>query len=71
MIGAAVQPLGDAAVLTFNLVNYGTLPGQGERELARWNATEVYCQVDGAWRIHHSHWSYVTATPAQGAKTRP
>ncbi|MFN2444519.1 MAG: nuclear transport factor 2 family protein [Vicinamibacterales bacterium] len=32
MIGASVQQVGEAAVLTFNLVNYGTMPGEGERQ---------------------------------------
>jgi ketosteroid isomerase-like protein len=26
--------------------------------LARWNATEVYREADGAWRIIHTHWSF-------------
>ena len=34
-----------------------------ERELARWNSTEVYAQLEGRWRIVHSHWSYVQAQP--------
>ena len=59
MIGPRVQRHGDVALLTFNLVNYGTPPGQTEITLARWNATEVYSRIDGRWRIVHSHWSYV------------
>ena len=54
-----VQHHGDVAVLTFNLVNYGTFEGKGEAVLARWNSTEVYCRVDGKWMICHSHWSYI------------
>jgi uncharacterized protein (TIGR02246 family) len=59
MIDPKVQRHGDAAVLTFNLVNYGKLPGRPEGPLSRWNATEVYSRIDGRWRIVHSHWSYV------------
>jgi RNA polymerase sigma factor (sigma-70 family) len=50
-----VQRRGDTAVLTFNLVSY-----RGDSPIARWNATEVYGRIDGAWRITHSHWSYIT-----------
>jgi ketosteroid isomerase-like protein len=54
-----VQRHGDVAVLTFQVVNYGTLPDQPESVLARWNSTEVYRRVDGKWKIIHSHWSFV------------
>jgi uncharacterized protein (TIGR02246 family) len=59
MLNPKVQRHGDVALLTFNLVNYGTLPDKPEAVLTRWNSTEVYVQVDGRWRIAHSHWSYV------------
>ncbi len=58
MIEPRVQRYGDTAVLTFNLLSYGTFPGQSENLVARWNATEVYVRTDGTWRIVHSHWSY-------------
>jgi ketosteroid isomerase-like protein len=58
MIDAKVQRLDDVALLTFNLINYGTFPGQPETVVARWNATEVYVRIDGEWKIAHSHWSY-------------
>jgi ketosteroid isomerase-like protein len=54
-----VQRHGDVALLTFNLVNYGKLPNRSESVLARWNSTEVYCRIDGKWKIIHSHWSYI------------
>jgi uncharacterized protein (TIGR02246 family) len=54
-----VQRHGDVALLTFGLVNYGKVGDRPERELTRWNATEVYKSIDGRWRIIHSHWSYV------------
>jgi ketosteroid isomerase-like protein len=58
MIGPHLQTHGDVALLTFNLVSYGTLPGKGEMVVARWNSTEVYARLQGTWRIVHSHWSY-------------
>ena len=59
MINPVVQVDGNVAVLTFNLVNYGKPTGSAEETiLARWNATEIYCEVDGAWRIIHTHWSF-------------
>jgi ketosteroid isomerase-like protein len=59
MINPVVQVEGRIAVLTFNLVNYGKPSGSAdETVLARWNATEVYREIDGAWRIIHTHWSF-------------
>lgn len=59
MINPVVQIDGNTAVLTFNLVNYGKPSGNDEETvLARWNATEVYRGMDGAWRIIHTHWSF-------------
>jgi ketosteroid isomerase-like protein len=59
MLNPKVQRHGDVALLTFNLVSYGTLPEKPESVLARWNSTEVYARIDGKWRIAHSHWSYI------------
>jgi len=40
-------------------VNYGKPTGSArETVLARWNATEVYRQANGGWRIIHTHWSF-------------
>ena len=59
MIDPVVRVEGNVALLTFNLVNYGKPLGSAEETvLARWNATEVYCEVDGAWRLIHTHWSF-------------
>jgi ketosteroid isomerase-like protein len=58
LIEPRVQRHGDVALLTFNLINYGKLSDGAERELARWNSTEVYSRVNGQWKIIHSHWSY-------------
>jgi ketosteroid isomerase-like protein len=59
MISPLVHVEGDIAVFTFNLVNYGKPSGSGQEVvLARWNATQIYRQIDGAWRIVHTHWSF-------------
>jgi hypothetical protein len=59
MINPLVHHDGNVAVLTFNLVNYGKPSGRNEEAvLTRWNATEVYREIDGAWRIIHAHWSF-------------
>ena len=54
-----MQVHGDAAILTFNLVNYRKAADGSEQPFLRWNSTEVYSRIDGRWRIVHSHWSYV------------
>lgn len=59
MLNPDVQVNGNIAVLTFNLVNYGKPSGGSEETvLARWNATEVYREIGGVWRIIHTHWSF-------------
>ena len=47
---------GDLAVLSYNLVTYGSQPN-GEPVVTRWNTTSAYALIDGAWRIVHSHFS--------------
>ena len=59
LIGPRVQQHGDAALLTFNLVSYRRRADGTEYPIAHWNSTEVYARIDGAWRIIHSHWSFV------------
>ena len=66
MIDPRVDVEGDIAVLTFNLVNYGKPSGSTEETvLARWNATQVYRELNGAWRIIHTHWSFTQPQPAE------
>jgi ketosteroid isomerase-like protein len=59
MVSPMVQQHTDAAVLTFNLVSYRGRADGTEHVIAHWNATEVYARVNAAWRIVHSHWSFV------------
>ena len=60
MVDPHVRRVGDLAVLTFNLNDYGAQMNGGPKETARWNSTEVFQRIDGQWKIVHSHWSYVT-----------
>ena len=57
MIAPRVQQAGDAAILTYNLVNYARRP-DGEAVISRWNSTTAYVRVDGRWKVLHSHWSF-------------
>ena len=59
MLEPKVQYSSDIAVLSFQLISYGEKPGGPERPLARWNSTEVYRRIEGAWKIIHTHWSYI------------
>jgi hypothetical protein len=58
IVNPRVQAVGDAAILTFQFVSYGS---EGS---VRWNCTEVYQRFVDAWRIVHSHWALAKA-PAQ------
>ncbi len=58
MVDPKVQRFGDAALLTFNLVDYGAQLAGGPKSTARWNSSELYKKIDGRWKIVHSHWSY-------------
>lgn len=58
MINPKVQRDGNMALLTFNLLSYDTLP-DGKETVVRWNSTETYRRIDGAWKIIHSHWSFI------------
>ena len=70
MIDPKVQRVGDMAVLTFNLNDYGGQFAGGPKTTTHWNATEVYRQINGAWKIVHSHWSYVKPDVTETAEAR-
>jgi ketosteroid isomerase-like protein len=65
MINPAVMRDGNVAVLTFNLISRGASLNGSPRRDVKWNSTEVYRQIDGNWKIVHSHWSYTTPPLAQ------
>jgi ketosteroid isomerase-like protein len=51
IIEPLVQVIGDAAILSFRFVSYGS---EGSM---RWNCTEVYQRLETGWKIVHTHWS--------------
>ncbi len=58
-VNPRVALLGDLAVLTYN---YHSLRRDDDGKMKRassWNATQVYIHRAGAWKILHSHWSYI------------
>ena len=57
-LNPTVVAKGDVAILTFNLISHGGQFAGGPKIDARWNCTEVYRRIDGAWKISHSHWSF-------------
>ena len=57
MLNPKVQVRENTAVLTFNLIDY-IHTREGSTEEVHWNATEVYCIIDGQWKIIHTHWSH-------------
>jgi ketosteroid isomerase-like protein len=65
MINPAVMRDGNVAVLTFNLISRGASLNGSPRRDVKWNSTEVYRQIDGNWKIVHSHWSFTTPPLAQ------
>jgi hypothetical protein len=57
MIAPKVYRAGTAAVLSYNLVSRGRGP-DGKPIVARWNVTSAYAEIDGRWKIVHSHFSF-------------
>ena len=58
MIDARVQRLGDAAVLSYQLISHA-MTSNGEPFVVRWNSTKVYGLIDGNWKLVHDHWSFI------------
>ena len=69
LIDPKVQRVGDLAILTFNLNDYGARLAGGPKTTARWNSTEVYQRLNGSWKIVHSHWSVRKARYQQPRRT--
>ena len=57
MIAPRVYHDGNVAVLSYNLVTYGTAP-DGKPLVNRWNTTSAYALVAGSWKIVHQHFSF-------------
>ena len=60
-----VAVYGDVAVMTYNYRSRGASAAGAVREQTLWNATEVYARFGEAWRIIHTHWSYVGHEPPE------
>ena len=58
-IDPKVVTVGDAAVLSYNYRSSVLAPDGTMISQTPWNATEVFFQRDGKWRIVHTHWSFV------------
>jgi len=46
------------AVLTYNYESTKTETDGSIIDQTLWNTTEVYCLLDGQWKIIHTHWSF-------------
>lgn len=57
VINPKVQVHGSTAVLTFNLIDHVPTP-EGSTKEVHWNSTEVYSNIEGEWKIIHTHWSH-------------
>ncbi len=53
-----VAVFGDVAVLTYNYRSTADRPG-ARPLVTNWNTTEVYARFGSAWRIIHTHWSFL------------
>ncbi len=49
----------DSAVLFYQFFSTTLNPDGTIKSRTPWNCTEVYAKKDGAWKIVHSHWSYI------------
>jgi ketosteroid isomerase-like protein len=58
-IDPKLKRYGNIAVLTYNYRDAKTETGGSIVEQSLWNTTEVYCLLDGEWRIIHTHWSFI------------
>ena len=58
MIDTKVQRLGDAAVLSYQLISHAIMP-DGSPATVRWNSTKVYGLTGKDWKLVHDHWSFI------------
>jgi len=63
-IGPRVQAYGDSAVLTYRFLSTVLKPDGSVKTRTPWNCSEVFARIDGAWKIVHTHWSYIHGTRA-------
>ncbi|HUU52653.1 MAG TPA: DUF4440 domain-containing protein [Candidatus Heimdallarchaeota archaeon] len=58
MLNPKVQVHEETAILTFNLETYDQQDDGTEKVSSKWNAAEVYTQIEGSWKTVHVNWSY-------------
>jgi ketosteroid isomerase-like protein len=58
-IDPKVVMVGDAALLSYNYRSSQLTPAGKVTSQTPWNATEVYFKREGAWKIAHTHWSFI------------
>jgi ketosteroid isomerase-like protein len=67
-----VAVYGDLAILTYNYHSLRKVAEGPTQRTSFWNTTEVYRRAKGAWKIVHTHWSYIQhARPEQLEMTVP
>lgn len=55
LLNPTVEIADELAVLSFNYASWGESDGEPWR--SDWNSSEIYREIDGQWRLVHSHWS--------------
>jgi len=58
-VNPRIQAYGDAAVLTCQLLAVVLDPDGTSKVRTPWHISEVFVRAGGAWRLVHTHWSYV------------
>ncbi len=58
-IDPCVQVYGDLAVLFYRFMSTRLNPDGSVAFRTPWNCTEIFVHKDGAWKIMHTHWSYI------------
>ncbi len=58
-IDPKIKRYGDLAVLAYNYRDAQTGEDGSIIDQSQWNSTEVYCLMEGEWKIIHTHWSYI------------
>jgi ketosteroid isomerase-like protein len=69
-IDPRVAVYGELAVLTYNYIS--TVLGEEGEVVSQtpWNSTEVYASLAGAWKIIHTHWSFIDEKPPDKLQMR-
>ena len=58
-IDPRVQVCGEMAVLSYRFLSTWLNPDGSVSHRTPWNCSEVFAQMDGLWKIVHTHWSFI------------